>query len=486
MTIAKKRVDFTEGPLFWRLIIFMLPIVATNLLQILYDVADKIVVGQFSGDPNALGAIGSTTFISGMIISFMIGVGGGAGVVVAQAFGAKNKVGLERSTHNTLILAAALSVAMTVIGYITAEPLLRLLDTPYVLFDTALLYLRIIYSGILGTAVYNAGASILRAVGDSASSLKIGLVSGALNVALNLLFVVVFKLSVAGVAIATVISTYFSAISVLFVLYRRRDEDYSIHLDKFIPHKETILLILRLGVPTGLQSACFSIANMATTAAVNSFGSTVYVSARSIATDIDQFSSMISGAFLPAALTATGQNVGARNGKRIKRVLLYTTLQAAVAVFACAMTILFFVDNIALLFIEASDPDLLPKVAAIKDWCGVMLSFHFVTGSLNALTGVVRGLGYSITPLILNIIGTVGTRLVWIYGVFFRVEELYTLKGLAYMYPISWSATTIFIVALLLLAIAKGKINYENQPQLQEDSRSADDPTPTKVAESRS
>ena len=188
---SKKKIDFTEGPIFWRLIWFMLPIVATSMLQVLYDTADKVVVGKFSGDHNALGAIGSTTFVTGLIINFMIGVGAGAGVVVAQAFGAKDRKRTERAVHNAVILGIGMSVILTVIAYIAAAPLLRLLDTKEELFESALLYARIIYSSILATAIYNIGASILRAVGDSSTSLRIGMVSGLINVILNLFFVLV-------------------------------------------------------------------------------------------------------------------------------------------------------------------------------------------------------------------------------------------------------------------------------------------------------
>ena len=448
----RKKIDFTEGPLFWKLVTFMIPIIATSLLQILYDVADKIVVGQFSGDPNALGAIGSTSFISGLIINFMIGVGAGAGVVVAQAYGAKDDKAVSRSTHNAVILGLLLSTVMTVIAFTTAAPLLRLLDTEETLFDSALLYLNIIYSSIFASAIYNIGASILRAIGDSSTSLNIGMISGLINVILNLFFVIVCGMSVAGVAIATVISKYYSAAAVMIVLYRRKGESYAFDPRKMIIHKPTILRMLRLGIPTGLQSACYSLGNMASTAAINSFPGTVYISARSIATDIDHLAHAFASAFLPAALTATGQNYGAKQPKRIRSVLTCTLIQATIVVSIVSGGLLIFLEDIAHLFINSTDPLLAEKVEAVKIWCSVMLPAQVIAALLNSAMGVVRGLGFSVIPLVINLVGTVGLRLVWIYGIFFVFEELHTFNFLVYMYPVSNGLTMLAATVLCLIA----------------------------------
>lgn len=458
MVKTKRKIDFTEGPLFWRLLWFMLPIIATNLLQVLYDTADKVVVGRYSGDTDALAAIGSTTFVTNLIINFMIGVGAGAGVAVAQAFGAKDKRKLERCVHNAIILGLGMAVLMTVIAYSTAAPLLRLLDTKEELFDSALLYAQIIYSSILATSIYNMGASILRGVGDSSSSLTIGAISGMINVVLNLVFVLWCDMSVDGVAIATVISKYFSAVAVMVILWRRKNESYAFNPRKLIPHKGTLLRMLRLGIPTGIQSSCFSIANLASTAALNSFPDKAYIAARSIGTDIDHFTSTIAGAFLPAAMNATAQNAGANQPARIKRVFLYSLLQSAVIVGVLSNIVRLFAGDIAHIFIEDKDPDIEKKIILVEAWCGLMLIWQFLAGMLNAATGVVRGLGYSMIPLILNLIGTVGSRLIWIYGYFYPFLEERTIvefKLLSWMYPISWGATALFIAVLCVVAFAR-------------------------------
>lgn len=455
MTKTKRKINFTEGPLFTKLLIFMLPIVATSLLQILYDVADKVVVGQFSGDPNALGAIGSTSFISGLIINFMIGVGAGAGVLVAQAFGAKDNEALSRSTHNAFILGAYLSLVMTVIAYLTASPLLKLLDTDAELFDSALLYLNLIYSSIFASAIYNIGSAVLRAIGDSSTSLRIGIVSGLINVLLNLFFVIVCGMSVTGVAIATVISKYYSAISIVLNLYQRKGESYAFDPKKLIPHKPTLLRMLRLGIPTGLQSACYSLGNMASTAAINSFPGTVYISARSIATDIDHIAHAFVSAFLPATLNATGQNMGAKQPKRIKRILVFSLAQAIVVVSIVSGVMLLFLNNISAMFVSASDPLYAEKLAAVAEWCSVMLPAQIIAAVLNVSIGVVRGLGYSVIPLVINLVGTVGLRLAWIYGLFFAFEELHTFFFLVLMYPVSNGTTALAALVLCVIAIAR-------------------------------
>ena len=454
---ARRKIDFTEGPLFWRLIQFMIPIILTNMLQVLYDTADKIVVGQFSGDPNALGAIGSTTFISSLVLNFLIGIGAGAGVVVAQAFGSKKDEDVSRAAHNAFILSFGMAIVLTVIAYSTAAPMLRLLDTKEEVFDSALLYINIIYSGIFATSIYNIGASILRAIGDSTTSLNIGMISGLINVVLNVFFVVVCDMSVAGVAIATVIAKYCSALSVIVHLWRKKGESYAFSPRKLIPHKKTILRMLRLGIPTGLQSSCYSIANLASTAAINSFDGTVYISARSIATDIDHITSTIAAAFLPASLNAAAQNAGAKRPDRIKKILLYSCLQAAVIIGILSNILRIFAGEVSLIFIEANDPFLAEKVTAVKTWCGHLLTFQLVLATLNAATGVIRGLGYSLLPLIFNLIGTVGTRLAWIYLVFYKIETrtLEDFRTLSTMYPLSWAVTAILIGSLCVYAFLR-------------------------------
>lgn len=450
---VKAKHNFTEGPMFWQLLRFALPIMLTSALQLLYNTADKVVVGQFSGDDLALGAIGSTTFASGLITNFMIGVGAGVGVLVSQYYGAGKREETSRSVHSSLVLGIILSLSLMVLGLVTSEPLLRLLDTREEFMASAILYMNIIYLGLLGVAIYNIGASILRAVGDSKTPLNVGMISGLINVVLNLVFVVCFKMSVAGVAIATIVSQYYSAVAVVIALVRRRGEPYQIQLRKIRGDRTMILRMLRLGIPTGLQSCIFSFTNLFTSHAVNQFPHS-YVTARSIALDIDHMVGVFSGAFLHSALTATGQNYGAGKANRVRKVFLYTLIQSFVVTFLISQTVYIFRGEVAAMFVAADNAYFDEIVAAASEWTGVMLSWYFAQGVLNAVTGAIRGMGYSVVPLVINIIGTCVVRLAWIFLVF-PLDAFHSFAGLAMMYPISWAATAIMISVVVVIAFVR-------------------------------
>ena len=464
---AKKRIDFTEGPLFWRLVLFALPVMATGLLQMLYNAADKLVVGRFSGDVLALAAIGSTTYIAGFLINFMTGIGAGAGVVVAQAFGAKDNERTSRAVHTSLKLSFVMALAFTAVSYIIAEPLLILLGTTPELMSRALLYLRIYFVGIVATAVYNFSSAIFRAIGDSKTPLVIGTVAGFMNVVLNLFFVIVCKMSVEGVSIATVISQYFSAITAIVILAKRRGESYCFSFKKFKFDIPLLKRILRIGIPTGLQSTCFSITNMTTTSAINTF-STEYVTAFSVSGNIDGMLDVCAGAFMQSSLNATGQNFGAGKYKRIRKVFIYSLIQSMVLMFVFANTLRIFRAELGALFIDADDPNFDAIVAAVVEWTGVMLATYFLQGSMNAVLGTVRGLGYSLSPLILNLIGVCGSRIAWVYLVF-PLEPFHNFGGLALLYPVSWGLTSLLLAIIAFVAFKKlGRFEKQRAERLEE------------------
>ena len=453
MTAVKKKVSFTEGPLFWKLITFALPIMATGILQMLYNAADKIVVGQFSGDPTALGAIGSTTFISGLIINFMAGLGSGAGVVVSQLFGARREEETSRAVHTSLLMALGIGLVMSAIAFPTAGPLLSLLGTKAEFMDNALLYLCIIYGGIIGTSLYNTASAILRAVGDSKTPLIIGSIAGIMNVVLNLVFVILCGMSVDGVALATIISQYFSAVAAIAVLAWRKTECYAFSFSKLRVDTKLLKRIIRIGVPTGLQSTCFSITNMITTSAVNTFPP-AYVTAHSVAGNIDGMLDVIAGSFMQSSMNATGQNLGAMQPKRIRKIFYYSLIQAMSIMMIVAWTLRAFRAELASLFVDINTPEYDTIISATVEWTGMMLSLYFLQGAMNAVLGSVRGLGYSLAPLILNIIGTCLTRAAWVYLVF-PLEQFHTFSGLALLYPVSWTAAAVLLAVLALVAFKR-------------------------------
>lgn len=428
---------------------------ATGILQMMYNAADKYVVGNFSGDPNALGAIGCTATLGAFIINFMNGVGAGGGVVVSQLFGAKRHDETKRAVHTALILAVFLSLALTAVGYITLEPTLRLLGTQDKFMANALLYLRITYIGILATAVYNFGAAILRAVGDSRTPLIIGAISGAINVLLNLIFVCCFDMSVDGVALATIVSQYFSATTVIIVLMNRKGESYQFSFRELKVDKTLLFRIMRLGIPTGLQSSTYTITNLITVSAVNSFPD-VYVTAFSISSNIDGFLDVTSGAFMTTAMNSVGQNYGAGNTKRVRRVFRYVLLQATVITFTVAMIMRAFRSELAGMFIEPNAENREAIIAAVAEWTGLMLSTYFLQGVMNAIMGTVRGMGYSFAPLILNIIGTCVVRVFWIWCIF-PLEPFHSFSGLAMVYPVSWTTASLMLAILVVVAFVNLK-----------------------------
>ena len=260
--------DFTEGPLFTRLFLFALPLMLSGLLQVFYNMADKIVVGQFSSDPDALAAVGSTTIVSTCIVNFALGFSAGSGVIVAQHFGEKDNEKLSRSIHTSISLALIAGISIAILGLVISRPILELMNTKPELIDAAVLYLRIICFGIPANVLYNFGASILRSVGDSKTSLYILGLSGLINVGLNFFFVLVFDMTVDGVALATIISQYISAVLVIIIMMHQKGackfKIKSVSIDFKI-----LKSIIKVGLPAGIQSALFAVSNIVITSAFN-------------------------------------------------------------------------------------------------------------------------------------------------------------------------------------------------------------------------
>lgn len=463
-----KKADFTEGPLFSRLLMFALPVMATSALQILYNAADKFIVGQFSGDDVAVGAIGTTDTTSAFIINMMIGIGAGAGILISQLYGAKRDRDTSRAVHTAMSISVVLGVIFTVIGMLAVEPLLRLLGTRETFLESAVLYLRIVFIGILPTSVYNFGASILRAVGDSKSPLIIGASTGLLNVALNIVFVAGFGMSVAGVAIATVTSQYASAAFVVLVLMSKKGESYALRLKDLCFDSGYVKRILALGLPTGLQSSCFTLSNMMMTAAGNTFADH-YVTARSVASNIDGWLDCVSGSFMHSTMASTGQNYGAGKRDRVIKTFFISMAQGVVLSLSVAMTLYVVRADFAGLFVDINDPHRQDIINATAEWTGIMLPAYFIQAMMNVVIGSVRGMGMSLAPMIANIVATCGGRALWIY-VIFPNPPFNTFAGLAMLYPFSWMLAVLFIGALAIYAFIKlAKVLPSNSGDATED-----------------
>ena len=451
----KTKMNLTEGPIFVPMLTFVLPIMITGILQILYNMADNIVVGRFSGDPTALAAVGSTSSLTNLVVNFLMGIASGAGVVVAQSFGARDDRALSRAVHTAMSSSLVCGIIFSLIGLLISAPALTLMDTKPEILDNAVLYMRIICAGIPASAVYNFGATILRSVGDSKTPLVILSSSGLINVALNLVFVIAFDMSVAGVALATIISQVASAVAIVIILNKRKDKNYGLSFSKLGIEKAMLLRILRFGIPAGIQGSLFSISNVIITTAANSF-STAVVSAKTIAGNIDGLLYTALNSYMHASMTFTGQNYGAKKVDRIKKSTLYGIVQVLSIGTAIALLMLTFSRELSTLYVDkAAAPEFNEEVLdySVKI-LALMLPTYALCGTMETLAGSLRGLGYSYTPMIVNLVGSCGSRILWVF-VFFPMNAFHSITGLYLIYPISWILTSIAHFTVLIFAWRK-------------------------------
>ena len=456
MTAAKKlKYDFTEGSLFFRILIFTLPIMLSALLQLLYNTADNIVVGRFSGDDLALAAVGSTSALSSLIINFLIGFASGSSILIAQRFGARDREGVSRASHTIMTFSVIGGIAFCLLGLAISKPALTLMGTKPELMGRAVLYLRIICLGIPALSVYNFGSSIIRSVGDSKTPLLILSVSGLLNFILNLIFVTVFKMSVLGVALATVISQYMAALAIAVILLKNSAECYGITLSRLRLDKGALADIVKLGLPAGLQNALYAISNVMMSAAVNTLPTSA-VSAKAISGNIDQICHTALSSFGIGAVTVVGQCFGAKDASRVKRSIIYTVLQVTVIGVLLGQGILLFSDRLAVFFIDAKNPEADAILKYTVEILRITLATSFINGLMQAVSGAVRGMGYSISVMIITLLGACLFRILWVLFVF-PIEAMHTLSGLFVIFPLSWGATALLLAAVAVYAYLKLK-----------------------------
>lgn len=448
MIKAKEKPNFTEGAIFGRMILFVIPLILTGLLQIAYNMADNIVVGNFSGDPDALAAVGQTASYNNLILNLFIGLASGAGVVVAQYFGAKRFEELKRTVHTAMLLSVIIGVILLVLGLIVTRPILSLIVKDELL-DKSNLYMTIICCGIPAASVYNFGASILRSLGDSKRPLIILALSGLVNVALNLVFIICFEMSVAGVALATVISQYISAVSVVVLLVRSEEDYVALKIRHLRMNKDIFIKILYCGIPAAMQSSIFSIANMVLTGAVSTFPKET-ITANTIAGNIDGITFTCMNAFTTCAMTFAGQNYGARKKDRLMRVFLYSIIQVTVVGILIAQAELLFADPIANLYISASDSNRDIIISETLKVMQIMLPLYFLCGIMNVMVGYLRGVGLSAGPMISSVLCVVIIRFSWIFFVFPIHSD--SIQWLYLCFPITWIVTIIANIGLFIYA----------------------------------
>ena len=427
---ARYEMDMTTGPLLPKVLAFSGPLILTGILQLLYNAADIVVVGRFAG-PQALAAVGSTGALINLLVNVFMGLSVGASVVVARAYGAGDNRSVSTGVHTAIIVAGVAGVLVGVLGFVASHPLLKWMGSPDDVLDMATLYMKIFFVGMPANMLYNFGAAILRAVGDTRRPLYYLTVSGILNVLLNLVLVIGFHLGVAGVAIATVASQVMSMTLVMICLIRS-DGPIHLNLRKLRIHLSQLGEIVRVGLPAGLQGSLFSISNVLIQSSVNSFGSLV-MAGNSAGSNLEGFVYTSMNAIHQADLTFASQNLGAGQFKRVRRVM-WVCLGTVTAI-GLSMGLVFLLFGNQLVSIYNSDPGVI-RYGMVR--LEIILPTYFLCGLMDVMVGQLRGVGYSIMPMIVSLTGACLLRVVWIYTVFAANP---TLEVLYISYPISWFIT---------------------------------------------
>ena len=432
---SKYEIDMCNGSILDKLVSFSIPLMLSGILQLLFNAVDIIVVGQFTGN-EALAAVGSTTALINVFVNLFIGISFGASVLAARFYATGQEKEMSETVHTSITLALISGIAMGIIGVIAAKGALELMDTPDNVLNLSTLYMRIYFMGMPFFMLYNYGAAILRAVGDTKRPLLFLIISGATNVLLNLLLVIQFHLGVAGVAIATVISQCISCILVLRCLYIS-DGSYQLRFNKLGMKTRYVKQIFQIGIPAGIQSTIINFSNVLLQSSVNSFGS-VAMAGYTAANNILGFLYVSVNSITQACMSFTSQNYGVRKFKRMDKVLLECLgLTVIVALVLGGGSYLFGAE---LMHIYTKSTKVIE--------CGVDIMLYttvtyFLCGIMDLLPGALRGMGHSTVPMILSVIGTVGTRIVWIYVIFPCHRSL---DFLFISYPVSWLLTIVMQV----------------------------------------
>ena len=439
----KYEIDMCNGTLMDKLISFSLPLMLSGILQLLFNAVDIIVVGRFTGS-QALAAVGSTTALINIFTNLFIGISLGANVLAARFYASGKEKEMSETVHTSITLALISGLVMALAGVLLARFALNLMGTPNDVIDQSVLYMRIYFLGMPFFMLYNYGAAILRAVGDTKRPLFFLVISGMTNAVLNLVLVIVFHMGVAGVAIGTIVSQLISSILVLRCLYTS-NTSYRLYFSKLGIKTQYLKQIFQVGIPAGIQSTVINLSNALLQSSVNSFGS-VAMAGYTAANNIFGFLYMSVNAVTQSCMSFTSQNYGVKKLKRMDRVLLDCMILSVCVALTLGCGAYFFGPE--LLKIYTSDADVIR--------CGVeVLAFttvpYFCCGIMDLLPGALRGMGYSGVPMILSIIGTVGTRIVWIFGLF---PAHRSLSFLFISYPVSW-ILTIFMQAVCFYFVRK-------------------------------
>ena len=426
----KYEIDMCNGTIMDKLVSFSLPLMLSGILQLMFNAVDIIVVGQFTGS-EALAAVGSTTALIAVFTNLFIGISLGANVLAARFYASGKNKEMSETVHTSIALAFVSGMIMAVVGLLFSRLALEIMGTPDNVIDQSTLYMRIYFLGMPFFMLYNYGAAILRAVGDTKRPLIFLIISGLANAGLNMLLVVVFNMGVAGVAIGTIVSQCISCILVLRCLYRS-EGSYQLRFSKLTIKSFYLKQIFQVGIPAGIQSTVINLSNALLQSSVNSFGS-IAMAGYTAANNIFGFLYVSVNSVTQSCMSFTSQNYGVRKTKRMDKVLLDCIILSFTFSFTLGCGAYFFGNELLRLY--TSDPDVIQ--------CGIeILAYttlpYFCCGIMDLIPGALRGMGHSGVPMILSIIGTVGTRIVWIFGLF---PHNRSLSFLFISYPVSWILT---------------------------------------------
>lgn len=434
MSKNRTEINMTEGPFLKKIIVFIIPLILTGILQCLYNAADLIVVGFFEGE-TALAAVGSTGSLNNLIVGLFMGLSVGAGVVVAHYMGALKYDKVNRLVHSAVLLAGILGIAVAIVAVAFARQLLIWMDTPANVLDSAVLYTRIVFCGIPASMVYNYCASMVRSTGDTKHPLIFLSIAGMVNVILNLVLVIVFHMGVAGVAIGTIASQYLSMIMILVFMYRSEGPMH-LSVSRLRLHGSLVKRMLYIGIPSGLQGTLFSLSNVIIQSAINGFDTELgmagqLVAGNTAASNLEGFVYIAMNAVYQASMTFVGQNIGAKTYKNIKKI----TWQCLLCVIAIGLVsggaVLLFRDFFVDLYVHGN--------AAVKELAFlrmfIILPTYFLCGMMEVLSGTLRGMGKSVTAMVISLLGACALRIVWIHTFFVWIHSL---QCVYISYPVSW------------------------------------------------
>lgn len=446
MKQKKYEMDMCSGPLLKKILIFTIPVMASGILQLLFNATDIIVVGRYAGK-ESLAAVGSTTALINLIINLFVGLSVGANVITAKYYGAGKEKDVSETVHTAILTAVISGIILVIIGIILATPLLRLMDSPEDVLGKSALYLKIYFLGMPAMMLYNFGSAVLRAVGDTKRPLYYLILSGSVNVCLNLISVICFGMGVAGVGIATVVAQYISAAMVVRCLIKE-DGSYGINLSELRLTGSKLKEIMFVGIPAGMQGVVFALSNVLIQSSINSFGS-IAMAGNTAASNIEGFIYISMNSYNQTAISFTSQNIGGKKIERVGKILLICI--GLVSMFGIILGFGAYFAGNTLLHIYSSDMEVM-HYGLMR--MRVICLTYFTCGIMDVFAGSVRGMGYSVMPMIISLIGACGLRIVWIYTIF---KAHHTLTTLYISYPVTWVITICAYIVCYTICIKKVK-----------------------------